>query len=44
LWPEEPTLPEVDAPRIGLMGTRKGAEFALSAGTRMPWIRASRCA
>jgi dienelactone hydrolase len=32
--------PEVDATRIGVMGTSKGAEFALLAGTRMPWIRA----
>jgi hypothetical protein len=35
--------PEVDATRIAVMGTSKGAEFALLAGTRMPWIRASRC-
>jgi dienelactone hydrolase len=32
--------PEVDATRIGVMGTSKGAEFALLAGTKMPWIRA----
>jgi dienelactone hydrolase len=32
--------PEVDATRIGVMGTSKGAEFALLAGTRMPWISA----
>lgn len=32
--------PEVDASRIGVVGTSKGAEFALLAGTRMPWIRA----
>ena len=32
--------PEVDASRIGVMGTSKGAEFALLAGVRMPWIRA----
>lgn len=32
--------PEVDASRIGVMGTSKGAEFALLAGTKMPWIRA----
>lgn len=31
---------EVDATRIGVMGTSKGAEFALLAGTKMPWIRA----
>ncbi len=31
--------PEVDATRIGVVGTSKGAEFALIAGTRMPWIR-----
>lgn len=34
------TQPEVDAKRIGLMGTSKGAEFALLAAVRMPWIRA----
>ena len=32
--------PEVDGTRIGVMGTSKGAEFALLAGTKMPWIRA----
>jgi dienelactone hydrolase len=32
--------PEVDARRIGVMGTSKGAEFALLAASRMPWIRA----
>jgi dienelactone hydrolase len=32
--------PGVDAERIGVMGTSKGAEFALLAATRMPWIRA----
>lgn len=32
--------PEVDAARIGVIGTSKGAEFALLAGVRMPWIRA----
>lgn len=32
--------PEADATRIGLMGTSKGAEFALLAGTKMPWIKA----
>ena len=32
--------PEVDATRIGVMGTSKGAEFALLAGARMPWIMA----
>lgn len=32
--------PEVDATRIGVMGTSKGAEFALAAAVRMPWIRA----
>jgi dienelactone hydrolase len=31
--------PEVDATRIGVMGTSKGAEFALLAGTQMPWIK-----
>jgi dienelactone hydrolase len=31
--------PEVDAARIGVMGTSKGAEFALLAAARMPWIR-----
>ena len=30
---------EVDASRIGVMGTSKGAEFALLAASRMPWIR-----
>ncbi len=32
--------PEVDGARIGVMGTSKGAEFALVAASRMPWIRA----
>lgn len=32
--------PEADAQRIGLMGTSKGAEFALLAGTRFPWLKA----
>jgi dienelactone hydrolase len=32
--------PEVDATRIGVMGTSKGAEFALLAATRMPWLKA----
>lgn len=32
--------PEVDASRIGVMGTSKGAEMALLAATRMPWIKA----
>ncbi len=32
--------PEVDADRIGVMGSSKGAEFALLAGTKMPWIKA----
>jgi len=32
--------PEVDASRIGVVGTSKGAEFALLAGLRMPWIKA----
>lgn len=32
--------PEVDAQRIGVVGTSKGAEFALLAASRMPWIRA----
>lgn len=31
--------PEVDANRIGVMGTSKGAEFALLAALKMPWIR-----
>jgi len=31
--------PEVDAARIGVQGTSKGAEFALIAGTRLPWIK-----
>ncbi len=31
--------PEVDATRIGVVGTSKGAELALIAGTKMPWIR-----
>jgi Acyl-CoA thioester hydrolase/BAAT N-terminal region/BAAT / Acyl-CoA thioester hydrolase C terminal len=29
----------VDATRIGVMGTSKGAEFALLAGVKMPWIK-----
>jgi dienelactone hydrolase len=32
--------PGVDATRIGLLGVSKGAEFALLAATKMPWIRA----
>jgi dienelactone hydrolase len=32
--------PEVDTTRIGVMGTSKGAEFALLAATRMPWLKA----
>jgi dienelactone hydrolase len=32
--------PEVDATRIGVVGTSKGAEFALLAATRMPWLKA----
>jgi dienelactone hydrolase len=32
--------PEVDAQRIGVMGTSKGAEFVLLAAVRMPWIKA----
>ncbi|MCW5609885.1 MAG: acyl-CoA thioesterase/BAAT N-terminal domain-containing protein [Rubrivivax sp.] len=32
--------PEVDAERIGIVGTSKGAEFALLAGLRFPWLRA----
>lgn len=31
--------PEVDAGRVGLMGTSKGAEFVLLAGTRFPWVK-----
>jgi hypothetical protein len=31
--------PNVDATRIGVMGTSKGAEFALLAGVKMPWIK-----
>jgi acetyl esterase/lipase len=31
---------EADAARIGVMGTSKGAEFALLAAARMPWIKA----
>jgi dienelactone hydrolase len=31
---------DVDATRIGVMGTSKGAEFALLAAARMPWIKA----
>lgn len=32
--------PEADVARIGVMGTSKGAEFALLAGVQMPWLRA----
>lgn len=32
--------PEADVQRIGLMGTSKGAEFALLAGVRFPWLKA----
>ena len=32
--------PGVDTVRIGVMGTSKGAEFALIAAGRMPWIKA----
>ena len=32
--------PEVDASRIGVWGASKGAEFALLAATRYPWIKA----
>jgi dienelactone hydrolase len=32
--------PEVDATRIGVYGISKGAEFALLAASRMPWITA----
>jgi dienelactone hydrolase len=32
--------PEADATRIGVVGTSKGAEFALLAAVRMPWIKA----
>jgi dienelactone hydrolase len=31
--------PQVDASRIGVMGTSKGAEFALLAAAQMPWIK-----
>jgi dienelactone hydrolase len=31
--------PGVEASRIGVIGTSKGAEFALLAATRMPWIK-----
>lgn len=31
--------PGVDAQRIGVVGTSKGAEFALLAASRMPWIK-----
>ena len=34
------TRPEVDADRIGVWGASKGAEFALIAATRFPWIKA----
>ena len=32
--------PQVDASRIAVYGVSKGAEFALIASTRMPWIKA----
>ncbi len=32
--------PEADSSRIGVIGTSKGAEFALLAGTKMPWLKA----
>ena len=32
--------PDIDSKRIALHGGSKGAEFALSAATRMPWIQA----
>lgn len=32
--------PDVDASRIGLYGISKGAEFALAAASRMPWVKA----
>jgi dienelactone hydrolase len=32
--------PGVDASRIGVYGVSKGAEFALAAASRMPWIKA----
>ncbi len=32
--------PEVDASRLGLIGTSKGAELVLLAGTQMSWMRA----
>jgi len=32
--------PEADVRRLGLMGTSKGAEFALLAAVRFPWIKA----
>ncbi len=32
--------PDVDADRIGVWGASKGAEFALIAATRFPWIKA----
>lgn len=31
--------PEVDATRIAVYGVSKGAEFALAAASRMPWIK-----
>ena len=34
------TQPQVDATRIGVLGISKGAEFALAAAQRLPWIRA----
>ncbi len=32
--------PEADGQRVGLMGTSKGAEFALLAGVKFPWLKA----
>jgi dienelactone hydrolase len=34
------TRPDVDASRIALLGVSKGAEFALVAASKMPWITA----
>ncbi|HYE42504.1 MAG TPA: acyl-CoA thioester hydrolase/BAAT C-terminal domain-containing protein [Caulobacteraceae bacterium] len=34
------TQPDVDAARIGLFGGSKGAEFALIAASKYPWIKA----
>ncbi|MFN7725898.1 MAG: acyl-CoA thioester hydrolase/BAAT C-terminal domain-containing protein [Rubrivivax sp.] len=31
--------PELDAERLGVYGVSKGAEFALIAGTRLPWLK-----